>query len=163
MSGQRFLACFLVGTLLTVPLSNLGVAQTPKDRLKALADLEHRFTYFEKDFLDFAAATNDGLEHELALNLNGIAQLIAQRTEAVEILYFLYTNAHCDDDKLSVSNFLKIMVNEDAESMEVEIRGVDVNLAHTKIPAVSQTALNMKNEMRSLKANLEAISAELRN
>ena len=122
-----------------------------------LKEKQQVFIDYSKDFISFAKAHQaEGLEFQIPFDLATIADMNRERIGAAEVLLDIYENMTCEKDRVFVNSQLKQQFLYDVQGIDLDIKSVNVSLSHTTLPGVSQTAIRMKDDLREVRAKLDA-------
>jgi len=152
-----WIACWLFVALLS-PTSN-GQIDSNYDYFLAK---QKRFNSFEKDFVSFAKAhMGDSLEYQIAEGFQVVAALSQERMNAARMLTDINDNLVCPADRELVRVHLRRLLDSDISLISLDIESMNNGLSYTRFPAISQTAIQMKDELREVKSRLETVRKSL--
>jgi hypothetical protein len=161
MNTKPVIRRLLVMSLLSVFVcSSFGQAQ--QDDSAFLTEKEHRLDNYQKDFLNFAKYNDNAphLEYEIAMDLRAIAYHNSDRVYLAHTLFHIFSGSQCTKDHALAQFFMRTRFEYLSREIEYDLKSVDSDLANTRVPAISQTAINMKNDLRELQEKLEALSKD---
>jgi hypothetical protein len=134
----------------------------PESNFKYLTKQLENFLNYAADFNSFAGShTTDALEFEVPDHLSALANLNAERLRATLMVVGFYENTACEKDRLLAKSVLKNQLDYHLKQLKGDIEAVNSQVAYTKLPAISQTAIHMKDNLRDLSAKLDSIQASL--
>ena len=131
--------------------------------VKFLADKAQRFAAHQQDFADFMKSQvneSNNLEYIILKDLSDIASTNSERIDSIKTLVEIYKESTCKSDQLMVRVHLRYQLEQDLGLIDIDVKAVNADLSHTKLPAVSQTAINMKEDLREVRSRFEAIKAQ---
>lgn len=127
-----------------------------------LTEKMHLLRDYHKDFLAFARSlTNEGAEYEILNDLEAVADINEERLDTARILIHVYEDMSCKNDRLVVKDVLKEQLRHYVKLIDLDIDVVNDRLSRTTRPAVSQTAIRMKDDLRDVRAKLDTLRTSL--
>jgi hypothetical protein len=155
-----------VGALVGTSVAKEKQTAQPKSNGQYLYEIGKRFLDYEDDFLTFAKSHKDEeIEFEILSDLRAIADMNQERLDAAAALAALfntYENMSCEKDRVFVKSHLIIQLLHDAKNLDFDVKSVNNDHSHTKLPAVAQTAARMKDDLRDVRAKFDALQASLK-
>jgi hypothetical protein len=137
--------------------SAVGRSSKPQSDVDFLAGQQKRFANYQHDFVDFSRTQTGTIEFELLTDLGYVASVNAERTDSIRTLIEIYGATTCKPDQSMVQAHLKDQLDYYLKITDFDLRSINSDLANTRLPAISQTAINMKNDLRDLRTKFAAI------
>jgi hypothetical protein len=131
----------------------------PQSNWEYLHDAGQRFLDYAKDFNSFAESHEGDNEYDTAAKLGDIASQNVDQLSAIAELVDIYDDAYCEKDRSLVKRHVKLGLADYLRMLDLHIDYANKLVSRTKLPAVSQTGLRMKDDLRNLKAKLSAMQA----
>lgn len=144
------LGFILVTSVLARPIDSNGDA-------KFLTDKEQRFATYNRDFADFIKAHINDSEFAIVNDLRQTAGVNVERIESIKTLMEIYEESACKPDQSMVRVHLRDQLKFYLGLIDLDVKTINIDLSHTELPAVSQTAINMKDDLREVKSRFEDI------
>jgi hypothetical protein len=155
------LVSFTVGAR---PSTGTGVITQAKPSVvsEPLSPMLKRFGEYQHDFADMARTVEaPSLEYDIETSLDEIADHAGDYANSISILLSIYENLSCENDKRMTGIVIRQQLSLYIKQVDGLITETNINLPHTKTPAVSTTAINMKNDLRNLKDFLGSLQNSL--
>jgi hypothetical protein len=159
-SNHAVVMAVLVTVLLAAFPKRLGgqAGTLPSHDLSAL---EKTFSTYSKDFqaLEGPLRGDELLEVEF---LDDVATTAEDRLHAANAMLEMYNSVSCRPDREKVKAILKEQLDYYSWQMGNEADRSAGSLQFAKMPAVAQTGLKMKDDLRAAKSKLDEIAASLK-
>lgn len=147
--------------LMIATLANAQQSQ-PQNDIDYLETKMTRIADFQGDFLDFTKSqTRDTREYE------AVERLLDNATQVYEYLYSLhrlllvYDQISCKADKQPVARAIRSSIYRYNQNIDSLIKQANTSLSFTKIPAIATAGTQYKDDLRDIKAKLEAIKSNI--
>ena len=140
--------------------SVLGRPADSDSDIKVLTDKAQRFATYSQDFADFSKTQVGDLEYIVLKDLEDVAGSNAERIDSIKTLVQVYRESTCKPDQLMVRVHLRGQLEYYLQLIDIDVKAINGDLSHTKLPAVSQTAISMKGDLREVRSRFEAIKAQ---
>lgn len=163
-SGVRAALVALFGTAL-LARSPIGLAgqNTDSQSRSDIRDLAAKKTALFKDSSDLTAMANSlqGDEGAVVERLSTKHELTVMAIDATIGFYSVYEQMQCEADRATARAVLKNRLGLYSELIDGEADFVTRSLPMTKLPAIAQAGLQLRDDLRAAKGKLDAIAASL--
>lgn len=142
--------------------SVLGRPTDSDSDVKFLTAKGQRLATYNRDFADFSKTQTDSpnsLEYEILKDLEDVASANAERIDSIKTLVEIYKESSCKPDQLMVRFHLRDQLEYYLRLIDIDVNSINNDLPHTRLPAVSQTAISMKDDLREVRSRFETIKA----
>jgi hypothetical protein len=156
------LALIGVALLASSPVC-LGGQNTDSQSQSDIRDLAAKKTALLKDSSDLTAMAESlqGAEQETALRINDGTILAVAELDATIGFYSVYEKMQCEADRAIAKAALKNRLGLYSHVLNFEADHLTHYLPMTKLPAVAQAGLQLRDDLRAAKSKLDAIAASL--